>query len=138
MSNSLKDIFSFCKAINVLYVEDNDDARTFTLELLARFFDNIEVAVDGEEGLTLFKQKAIDLVITDVNMPKMGGIKMSAEIRKIDVVVPIILLSAHNETGFKESAYNIGITDYLEKPLKLSEFIKFLENLKEGKINESN
>lgn len=129
MSNSMETVLSYTKTLNLLYVEDNENARNFTLELLYRFFDNITVACDGREGFVLFKEKNINLVITDINMFNMDGIEMSAYIREIDQNIPIILLSAHNETNFKERANSIGIYNYLTKPINLAHFIDTLKTL---------
>lgn len=120
---------SHTKTINLLYVEDNDSTRVFTLELLNRFFNNITVANNGQEGLILFKEKNINLVITAINMPKIDGIEMSSYIREIDNNIHIILLSAHNETNFMDNANSIGIYNYLTKPLKLESIIEVLKTL---------
>ena len=132
-------IFSYSKNTNLLYVEDNEQARTFTLELLNRFFDNVTIAHDGEDGVKKFKDNDIDLIITDVNMPKMCGIEMSTEIKKLNTKVPILLLSAHNEIEFVNAAYNVGVYKYMQKPLNFLELMNVLTNLalspKNTKVN---
>ena len=133
MSNPMEAVFSYCKNIKLLYVEDNEEARIFTLELLSRFFDDITVAKDGKEGLELFQDKDIDLIISDINMPKMGGIEMSKYIRNINKNIPIILLSAHNEANIEEAAWNVGINEYLAKPLNLTDLIQALNKLTDSK-----
>lgn len=110
-----------CKALHLLYVEDNDEARKYTLEMLKRFFDVISIARNGEEGLQKFKEDGHDLVITDINMPKMSGLVMISHIRAIDPNIPILVLSAHNEPDYYEDASAIGISAYLPKPLTLQQ-----------------
>ncbi|WP_262823925.1 response regulator [Sulfurimonas gotlandica] len=124
----MKEIIVYCNSIELLYVEDNEEARQFTMELLSRFFKNIAVCENGLEALEIFKVKDISLIMSDINMPKMDGIEMSKKIRDINQDVPIILLSAHNESSFKDSANHAGVTDYLEKPLNLSRLIELLNS----------
>ncbi|MBU1216741.1 response regulator [bacterium] len=129
MSSLVLEIVSKTKSMNLLYVEDNEEARRFTLELLSRFFDNICVAINGKEGFELFQTKKFDLIISDVNMPIMGGLDMAYLIRKIDRKIPIFILSAHTETHIKEAAENIDVTRYLTKPLNLAELTEILRHL---------
>lgn len=129
MDNTILDILLRTKPMHLLYVEDNEEARRFTLELLSRFFDNISVAVNGKDGLELFQSKKFDLIISDVNMPIMGGIDMAHLIRKTDRKIPIFILSAHTENHIKEAAENIDVTRYLTKPLNLAELTEILRHL---------
>lgn len=139
MSIQIQTILQYTKPLKLLYVEDNEEARRFTLELLSRFFDDITIAIDGQSGLGKFQTDSFDLIITDINMPKMGGIEMSAKIRESNNEIPIIVLSAHNEKSFLESAYNININEYLPKPLELKDFISVLGQMvqanQEGRYN---
>ena len=129
MNNQMQNILSYTKSTSLLYVEDNEEARGFTLELLNRFFDNISVAINGQEGLELFNTKKFDLIITDINMPVMGGMEMIRKIRTIDIKIPIFILSAHNEAAYLEASNNISICEYLEKPLNLKELIDTLDKI---------
>lgn len=131
MNNKIQEILLHTKLMHILYVENNNDARRFTLELLSRFFDNISVCINGEDGLELFKKKKFNLIITSQCMPVMSGIKMSGLIREIDVDIPIFMLSAHNELYILEEAPDLNLTEYLLKPLSLVQLIKAFENIKE-------
>ena len=133
MSISLPELITWTKKINLLYVEDNQDARNFTLEMLARFFDNISVAENGVEGLKKFRENKIDLILTDINMPNMSGIEMVCEIKKSDANVIVLLLSAHNEQCYFDEASRCDIPYYLPKPLSLNELIKILNALLSSK-----
>lgn len=139
MSIQIQTILQYTKPLKLLYVEDNEEARRFTLELLSRFFDDITIAIDGQSGLGKFQTDSFDLIITDINMPKMGGIEMSAKIRESNNEIPIIVLSAHNEKSFLESAKSININEYLPKPLELKDFISVLGQMvqanQEGRYN---
>lgn len=137
MSIQMQTILHYTKPLKLLYVEDNEEARRFTLELLSRFFDDITVAVDGKNGLTEYLADTFNLIITDINMPKMGGIEMSTKIREVDDKTPIIVLSAHNENSFLESAYNIDINEYLSKPLDLKDLISVLGQMAQDNQGEN-
>ena len=80
----VSDIIKHTYPLNLLYVEDNKDAREAVLTILEDFFENIIICVDGEDGLEKFKTNDIDLIISDINMPKLNGLEMIKEIRDID------------------------------------------------------
>jgi YesN/AraC family two-component response regulator len=117
--NRVLELVSLGEQIEVLYVEDNESVRDATGEILKKFFKNIHIGVDGEVGLKLFKENSINLVITDINMPKMDGITMAEKIKEIDQNVSFIIISAHNEVGFIKKSEEIGIYTYLYKPIDL-------------------
>ena len=117
--NMVLELVSLGKEIEVLYVEDNESVRDATSAILKKFFKNLYIGVDGEEGLKLFKENSISLIITDINMPKMDGITMAGKIKKIDPNVSFIIISAHNEVGFIKKSEEIGIYTYLYKPIDL-------------------
>jgi diguanylate cyclase (GGDEF)-like protein len=129
MNNKLKQLVKMGKTLKVLYVEDNESVRNSTLSMLHRFFDDVIVAVDGIDALSKFhdvNEKRYDLILTDINMPKMNGIEMITEIRKLDRDVSILILSAHNETGYFTKTIRLGIDGYLLKPIDLEQFIDTL------------
>ncbi len=114
-------VIEYSQNLKLLYVEDNVDAREMTTMILEDFFDTIIVAKDGEDGYQKFKENDVDLIITDINMPKMNGIVMSEKIRALDSEVPIIVLSAHNEDNFFLESIKIGINGYLLKPIDIEQ-----------------
>lgn len=129
MNDKLKQLVKMGQTLKVLYVEDNESVRTSTLGMLQRFFTDVTISVDGEEGLSKFTEagdKPYDLVLTDINMPKMNGIEMIRGIREIDKNVLILVLSAHNETSYFTETIKLGIEGYLLKPIDLQQFIDVL------------
>ena len=125
MSN-LEDIISYTQKLTLLYVEDNEDARESTLGILEEFFKNIVVAIDGKDGLEKFKSHKIDLVITDINMPKMNGLDMLHEILAINPDMSTIVLSAYNEADFFMDSIKMGVEGYLLKPIDFEQFLSLL------------
>ena len=114
------------KTIKVLYVEDDEAIMKTFSKILSKVFNSVITAVNGEEGLEKFQQNQenIDLVITDIKMPKLDGIDMAGEIRKIDPDMPCILTTAHGEYEYFLRADSVGIYRYIQKPLNVNELLK--------------
>ena len=94
MENEIKKISESTKLLNLLYVEDDTEVLLSTLKILHSLFNSVTVAVDGRDGLSKFKKDKFDLILSDIYMPKMSGLEMLEEIRKEDVQIPIIFISA--------------------------------------------
>ncbi|WP_320033905.1 response regulator transcription factor [Halarcobacter sp.] len=131
----LKKIINITKKLNVLYLEDNIDVREQTLKMLNLFFDNILVGVNGNEGLSIFKEKnkyessSLDLIITDIEMPEIDGISMINKIREIDKKIPILIFSAHSRTDYFLKTIDAGIVGYVLKPYNAEQISNSLMNL---------
>lgn len=119
----------YSKDINVLFVEDDEHIRKETSELLEDIFQkNITVAVDGEDGFKKYMKyfeendKHFDLVVTDICMPKIDGIELTKLIRKEHNDQKLIVLSAHNESEYLMELVNIGISQFILKPIEYDSF----------------
>lgn len=117
----IDELIGYSQDLRLLYVEDNQDAREMTTMILEDFFDNIIVAVDGADGYNKFMENEIDLVITDINMPKMNGLELCEKIRESDEEVSLIILSAHNEDNFFMDSIKCGVNAYLLKPIDIDQ-----------------
>ena len=84
--------------LRLLYVEDDDSTLRALTRVLSKQFKEVITASDGVEGLSLYKKYLPDMVLTDLTMPKMTGLEMSAAIKEIDKDAIIIALSAQNNT----------------------------------------
>jgi len=121
----------FLKSVNILYVEDEDDVRILTSNILDKFLNNIVQATNGQEGLDLFKKHneeqseefRIDLVVTDINMPKMNGLDMIEKIHELDYSMPSIITTAHSDASFLKQAIDSRVRGYVTKPLKMDKLI---------------
>ena len=120
------------KKINILYVEDEDEVRSLTTNVLSKFVNSLVEAINGKEGLELFKKhngensplnESFDLVITDINMPKMDGLEMLRGINEIDHAIPSIITTAHNDADFLKKAINQRVRGYVSKPLNLHDLM---------------
>nr|WP_238884933.1 response regulator transcription factor [Clostridium sp. YIM B02551] len=100
---------------NILIVEDEHRIRALLKDYLVIEQFNIIEASNGNEGLHLFKQHDIKLVILDIMMPGLNGLAVMEEIRKTSSV-PIILLTAKSQEEDKLLGYELGADDYITKP----------------------
>jgi c-di-GMP phosphodiesterase len=111
------------KDIKLLYVEDNDDVRESTVEILEYYFNDITVAHDGEEGLELYEKSYLTtnsyfhIVISDIEMPKMNGVEMCNKIKEINPDQLLVMLTAHDNQEYLMEAINIGIDKFITKPI---------------------
>lgn len=113
------------KNIKVLYVEDENDVREFTGKTIKAIVKEIIIAADGKEGLEKFNEHLdVDLIVTDINMPKMGGLEMCAQIKQINPAIPIVITSAHNDPNFLKKAIDVGVSAYAMKPIDLYQLIE--------------
>jgi len=115
-------VIKLSKDIKILYVEDNEEARETTLQLLNTIFEDVDTAVDGAEGLSMFQAKKYDIIITDINMPKMNGIELISHIHEINRSMPILILSAYSDTDYFLQSIKLGVDGYLLKPLEIDQF----------------
>ena len=78
-------------------------------------------AADGETGLELIRKVLPDIVITDVRMPRIGGIELVQKLRSEGFQIPILIISGYDDFAYVRSALKLGVTDYLLKPIKAQE-----------------
>lgn len=78
-------------------------------------------AADGETGLALIRKVLPDIVITDVRMPRIGGIELVQMLRAEGFNIPILIISGYDDFSYVRSALKLGVTDYLLKPIKAQE-----------------
>jgi PAS domain S-box-containing protein len=111
--------------ITVLYVEDQETLRDEISSQLTKFFTNVIVAIDGEDGLQKFKQNhnnphSLDLVITDIEMPKMNGFELVQQARKLNGDIHAIITSGLNFGRYLENINSIAILNtYIQKPIDM-------------------
>lgn len=113
--------------LTVLYVEDEELFRMTISKKLNGFFKNLLIASDGYEGLDVFMNNEIDLIIADNIMPKMNGLDMIEEIRKKDTKTPVILVTGYMDTEFLIRAINLGVTQFVAKPINYETLYNAIE-----------
>jgi len=125
-----QEILNQLPEIKILYVEDEDLTRELTYSILSQFFKNITVCQNGEEALKEFEKKHYDIVISDINMPKLNGLEFAKKIRKKDIEVSILFTTAHSDISYLSEALNIGVVDgFLIKPVDLKQLTSVLKRV---------
>lgn len=110
------------KPLNILMVEDHVINQIATRKVLTSWSDmvSVDIAADGEQALERFKQNHYDLILMDLQMPKMDGLEATLKIRA-QSKVPIIALTANSSKQEEEKCLGIGMNAYLVKPFKPDE-----------------
>jgi len=116
----------YLKTLSVLYVEDDNDTRTTIERLLRPRVGTLASAVNGAKGLEAFHALRPDIVITDIHMPVMDGLAMAQEIRTVDQNVPIVVITAFEQTDYLLRSIDIGVDRYVIKPVILERLIAAL------------
>lgn len=122
----------YSKKLNVLYIEDDKNLCHSTRDVLENFFDSVDIAYDGQLGLEAYMDyinchgAAYDIVITDINMPKMSGIELSRNILKEIPQQYILIISAHNEVDYLFEAIDMGVAGFLTKPINYKRLVQMI------------
>lgn len=111
--------------MNVLLVDDDKRFRTMMSKELPRMGFTAEQAGNAKEALAMFKEKSFDVVLLDLKMPDMSGIEVLKEMKQIDPLTEVIMLTGHASMETAIDAIKLGAHDYLTKPCRLSE-IEFI------------
>lgn len=111
----------------ILYAEDDETLAFLTKDNLEQ--NNYEVihCSDGKSALKIFEEEEFDICIFDIMMPKMDGFELAESIRKIDLDVPIIFLSAKTLKEDRIKGLRLGADDYLVKPFSIEELLLKIE-----------
>lgn len=109
----------------VLTVDDSPSIRQMVKLVLGQAGFEVHEAADGIEGLEKAKSKPVQMIVTDLNMPRMDGITLVRELRKLPTYkgVPIILLTTESDESFKKQAKEAGATGWITKPFKQEQLI---------------
>jgi CheY-like chemotaxis protein len=114
----------------ILVIEDNRDSRDILSKLLRMSGYDVVSAPDGEMGFEAASSFHPDLIITDINMPKMDGIEFVRRVRKSDLLgeVPVLVVTAFGSNAARE-AVEAGANAAAEKPFDFDRFMKMVEDL---------
>jgi heavy metal response regulator len=109
--------------VRILVVEDEEKIAGFIRRGLKEKGYAVDVAGDGIEGLFQAESNPYDLIILDVMLPGKDGIYICRQLRKKNVAVPILMLTARDDIEDKVTGLDSGADDYLTKPFQLAEFL---------------
>jgi len=126
---------NFNDKLSILLVEDNDLNQRLMKISLTRYHYIVTIAVNGLEGVQMFKNQKFDLILMDIMMPVMDGFEATKEIRKIENEdarlwhTPIIAFTANTINNDREKCVNGGMDDIIEKPFDINKFREILSSL---------
>ena len=127
---------SFLKSLNVLYVEDEVDIIQLVEKRFAPKFNQFVSVTSAEEALETFKNNNFDLVLTDYLLPGINGMEFAKEVLKIKSKVPIILITGYVDMQFLVEAINMGITQFVSKPIQFKLLRNAINNAVESVVLE--
>ena len=107
------------KKMSILFVEDDPLVLKQVSALLSIFFNKVLTAENGEKGYAIYEEEQPDIILSDLKMPKAGGIQFFYMIRMQNQTIPIIALTAYSDCDMLFQAANAQIDAYIVKPIEL-------------------
>ncbi|MGD9817523.1 MAG: response regulator [Desulfomonilaceae bacterium] len=115
----------------ILVVDDDEAALGYLTELLSLNGFNPVTSTSGEEALAKFSESKPDIVLTDIQMPGIDGMKLLKTVRELDDITPVIMITGHGEVDNAIKALRLGAYDFLLKPINTEILISTLEKANE-------
>ena len=109
--------------INILVIEDDESLSKLYEIVLHKEGYGVFRAEDGRTAFEILENKHIDLVITDIMMPVMGGYEFIRTLREQDSRMPVLIITAKDDYMSKNTGFTLGTDDYMVKPVDLDEMI---------------
>jgi CheY-like chemotaxis protein len=122
----------------ILLVEDNPMDLDLTLRAFnkKKFSNTIQIARDGEEALAFFPrweagEPVPAVILLDINLPKVNGLEVLQKLKEHPVFrrIPVVVLTSSRENSDLNTAYDLGVNSYIEKPVSFSKFIEVAEHI---------
>jgi len=119
-------IVNILKSLNVLYIEDDkvvlDSISTILRYMVAQVF----TAENGKDALDIFRKEKIDIILTDIDMPKLNGIEFAKRVRQINEIVPIIIITSYKSEEYLFQSMDLKLEDYIIKPINYDKLVESL------------
>lgn len=116
--------------LSLLYIEDDKDIQRIYLDLIQEQVDEVYVAYDGVEGYERYLETKPDIILLDINMPKLDGLSLAKKIRELDSDVKIIITTAYAEQEKLLQAIELYLIKYILKPIDPKLLIEAIEKAK--------
>jgi len=115
----------------ILYVEDNEFNLKIVRQLLSRTSYRLIEAMDGESGIATAQRELPDLILMDVQLPKLSGLEATRQLRADakTAAIPIVVITSFALSGDAEKAKAAGASAYLAKPYSPRELLQMIRNL---------
>lgn len=114
---------------SILLVEDDFDLNRLVNTYLSNAGFLVTSCYNGKEALDKFYDQVFDLIISDIMMPKMDGYELLKELRSSNKKVPFLFMSAKDDLPSKQKGFDLGIDDYLAKPISNAELLMHINAL---------
>jgi len=115
--------------LTVLVVDDDKITTSILSRMLDSYADRVIVASDGIEGLALYKEHKPEIILSDINMPRMGGLEMVKEIRKLDDQIKIAIFTNFEKRDILLKAIQYGVNQFFSKPFEAKHFSQVIQPL---------
>ncbi|MFC1867640.1 response regulator, partial [Thermodesulfobacteriota bacterium] len=125
------------KEVRILLAEDYITNQKVAMKHLCGAGYQVDLAENGQQAVDLSRRKRYDLILMDIQMPKIGGFEATGEIRRLESQklsmrgeinrMPIIAMTAHAMKGYRQRCIDAGMDDYISKPLKRSNLLALVE-----------
>ena len=118
----------------ILVVDDSATIRHVILYCLIEAGYQVIEAVDGQNALEKLAKNQVDLLLTDLHMPKMNGLELAKEVRASakHKFIPILVLTTESQLSVKEEGKSIGVTGWFVKPFEPEQLIKAIKRVLPG------
>ena len=107
--------------LKVLVVEDDMAFRELLEEALAIFEYDVKSAIHAEQAITILETTTFDVILTDITLGGMTGLELCKWFREKDKHTPVIVISGHSDTITIQEALNVGVSDYITKPFRITD-----------------
>ena len=113
--------------LKILFVEDDKDLNLLTTSHLKKNGYTVKSTFNGLDALSELENERFDMIISDIMMPLCDGFELARRVRDKDLEIPIIFMTARIDKPSKQIGYQIGIDDYIVKPIDLDELVLKIE-----------
>jgi DNA-binding response OmpR family regulator len=125
--------------MNLLLIEDDHDLASTVLDYLALEQITADYASNGVAALNLLARQRFDVILLDINLPRLDGFSVCAQLRRDGIDTPVIMLTARDQLSDKLEGFRAGTDDYLVKPFELEELmvrVRALARRRSGQVQQ--
>lgn len=133
--NKINITLEYTKDLTVLYAEDDIELSVQTEKLFNMLFKKVITTTNGQEALEKYKNEHFDIVITDIEMPLMGGVELTSEIKGINSDQAIIIISAYDNSEYLLDFINLNVKQFVQKPININDMLKVLLDVSKNIVN---
>lgn len=122
----------------ILLAEDETDLAELTIDYLETIEIECDYASDGAMAVNLINKNNYDVIVLDINMPKLDGFSVCKKLKENNITTPVLFLSARDALDDKLTGFELGADDYLTKPFELDELVARIKVLSQRKAPQNN